>query len=73
MPEPQKRQSNKDDNPLFNLVDQICNAEPAVTATSGTTSTSSADVFESTNVSGTFSMVVILVTGAIPVSVVWTS
>lgn len=36
MPEPQERQSNKDDNPLFNLVDQICNAEPAVTATSGT-------------------------------------
>jgi len=31
-----ERQSNKDDNPLFNIVDQIFNAEPAVTAISGT-------------------------------------
>ena len=36
MPGPQERQLNKDDNPLFNIVDQIFNAEPAVTATSGT-------------------------------------
>ena len=36
MPGPQERQSNKDGNPLFNIVDQIFNAEPAVTATSDT-------------------------------------